>query len=183
MAFLWISLLTCWWTFLFSSLVIPLEVRFEQRAMLKFLVQTGLTPIQCWERLYQMHGVNCLSKNCIRVWHKRFRNGWTETKDQKRSGRKKSVRVPEMIQAVQGAVQQNRRVTMKDLAEEFSVSKSSMHNIVRKDLKMTKIAPKFIPKDLTRAQKDQRRDVSNRNIQLVKDNPEFLHSVITCDES
>ncbi len=72
---------------------------------------------------------------------------------------------------------------MRDLAEELSVSKSSIHNIVRKDLKMTKIAPKFIPKDLTQAQKNERRDVSGRNIQLVKDNLEFLHNVITCDES
>ncbi len=72
---------------------------------------------------------------------------------------------------------------MRDLAQELSVSKSSIHNIVRKDLKLSKLAPKFIPKDLTQAQKDHRKQVSENNIQLMKDNPGLLQSVITCDES
>ncbi len=169
--------------FLVSTLMIPLEERVEQRSVLKFLVKSGLSPIQCWERLHQVHGQNCLSKNHVRVWHKRFRNGWTDTKDQKRSGRRKSVRVPATIQAVNQAIQGNRQSTMRELADEFSVSKSSIHNIVCKDLKLSRIAPKFIPKDLTQAQRDTRRQVSEQNIQLVKDNPDLLQSVITCDES
>ncbi len=44
---------------------------------------------------------------------------------------------------------------MHDLAEELSLSKSSMHNIVRKDLNLSKITPKFIPKELNQAQRDQ----------------------------
>lgn len=124
-----------------------------------------------------------MSKNRVRVWHRRFRNGWTDTKDQKRPGRPKTVRIPETIQAVDQAVQGQRKVTVRSLAEDLNLTKSSVHNIIHKDLKLSKIALKFIPKDLTQAQKDTRRDICAANIQLVKDDPTFLHRIVTCDES
>lgn len=173
------SLMVC----LFSFLAVPLQDRVEQRAVLKFLVKSGLSPIDCWRQLQQVNSANCLSKNRVRVWHKRFRNGWTETKDQKRPGRPKSVRVAATIQAVDQAIQGQRRTTVRELANDLSLSKSSVHNIIRKDLKLSKIAPKFIPKDLTQDQKNVRLNVCNTNIQLVKDDPTLLQRVVTCDES
>ncbi len=169
--------------FLFSALVIPLEERVEQRAVMKFMVKSGLSPIQCWHQLQQVHGVNCMSKNRVCVWHRRFRTGWTETKDQKHPECPKLVWIPATIQAVNQTIQGQCRLTVRELAEDLSLSKSSVHNIIYKDLKLSKIAPKFIPKDLNQAQKDQRVNVSRDNIQLVKDDPTLLQHVVTCDES
>ena len=124
-----------------------------------------------------------MSKNRVRVWHRRFRTGWTETKDQKRPGRPKSIRIPATIQTVQNAIAADRRATMRGLSEELSLSKSSNHNIVRKDLKLSKLAPKFIPKELTQQQKDNCKDTSQANIDKVRDDPNLLQKIVTCDES
>ena len=169
--------------FVFIVFIVPLEERVEQRAILKFLVKNGHTPIECWRQLRQVHGANCMSKNRVRVWHRRFRNGWTDTKDQKRPGRPKSARTAETIQAVEDAIRGERRVTVRDLAENLSMSKSSVHNIIQKDLKMSKIAPKFIPKDLTEDQKNNQLEACRANIELVRDDPSLLQRVVTCDES
>ncbi len=183
MAFLFKVLSHLATVFLLSVFVIPLEDRVEQRAVIKFLVKEGRSPIQCWRRLQQVHGASCMSKNRVRVWHHRYRNGWTETKDQKRSGRPKSVRVPATIQRVQTAINADRRSTMRGLSEDLAISKSSLHNIVRKDLKLSKLAPKFIPKDLTQQQKDTRKEVSQSNIDKIRDDPTLLQRIVTCDES
>ncbi len=72
MALLFATFVSTWWIFLLSAFVIPLEERVEQRSVLKFLVKTGLSPIQCWEQLHRVHGQNCLSKNRVCVWHRHF---------------------------------------------------------------------------------------------------------------
>ncbi len=171
--------------FLLTACVLPIEERIEQRAVLKFLVKTGLSPIECWRKLSEVHGINCMSKNCVRVWHKKFRNGWTDTKDQKRGGRRKSVRTPETIDVVRDAVGTQRRCTVRELASELSISNllSSAHNILKKDLRFSKIAPKFIPKILTQQQKDFRKRLCEENIERVREEPTLLEHVITTDES
>ncbi len=57
------------------------------------------------------------------------------------------------------------------------MSKSSVHNIICKDLKLSKIVPKFIPKDLTDDQKNSRLEACRANIELVRDDPSLLQCV------
>lgn len=129
------------------------ECRVEQRTVVKFLSQSDHTPIQCWRRLQEVFGDRTLSKTAVRKWHKQFSSGRTMTKDEKRSGWPRSTRTPEAVQAVTAQLGQDRRQTVQQLAEEVGVNKSTLHTILKKDLNLSKVTPKFVPRLLTDEQK------------------------------
>ncbi len=63
------------------------------------------------------------------------------------------------------------------------MNKSSVHNILKKDLRMSKLAPKFIPKILTEEQKRARKEWSEQNLQLLRDTDDLMDMVVTGDET
>ncbi len=66
----------------------------EQRIALKFLVSSGLTPIQCWCKLQDVFHEATMSKTQVRVWSRHFKEEKMEAsvKDLPKSGRPRTVR-------------------------------------------------------------------------------------------
>ncbi len=159
------------------------DERGEQRTVLKFLVKSGLSPTQSWTRMHEVFGANSISKNTIRLWHRRFSSGENSTADKPRPGRLKSARSADNIAAVSTHLTQDRRQTVCDIAQDLQMTKSSVHTILKKDLKMSKLAPKFVPKVLTDEQKCARKDWSEQNLQLLWDTDNLMDLVITGDET
>ncbi len=83
-----------------------MEKRVEQCTIIKFLVKSGHTLIQCWRQLRQAFQGDTVSKNCVRVWHKKFLQGEESTQDKKRSGWPRSAHTPEAADHVTQALQQ-----------------------------------------------------------------------------
>ncbi|GFU31114.1 HTH_48 domain-containing protein [Nephila pilipes] len=77
----------------------------------------------------------------------------------------------------------DRRLTVREIAEEIGVSKDSAHAILREDLNMNRVAAKFVPKLLSPEQKDLRFDVAQDLLDTSNTDPGFLNTVITGDES
>ncbi len=77
----------------------------------------------------------------------------------------------------------HRNCTLQDVASEVNVSVTSAHRILKKDLKLSKICPKFIPKELTAEQKRSWMEMSQANIDLMKVDTNVLQKVVTGDES
>ncbi len=50
-------------------------------------------------------------------------------------------------------------------------------------MKLSKLSLKFVPKDLTQAQKDVQKSACERNLQRLKDDPTILDRLVTGDES
>ncbi len=159
------------------------ELNQEQRSVIKFFVSTRATPIQCWRHLQQGFQGTSVSQKTVRKWHKRFREGDGSVKDRPRSGRPRSARTPETIQAVQDCIQADRRIMVRDIAEQVNIGKSSAHSILKKDLKQFKLCPKFIPKVLTPEQKLFRVRMCELNMQALKDDNDYLKKIVTGDES
>ncbi len=86
------------------------------------------------------------------------------------------------MRAVQQIVNQDRRVTIRQMAAETNLSTGSIHNIVKKDLDLKKKAPKFVPRILTQEQMDLWVTICHENLKAMED-PLFLWSVVTRDES
>ena len=59
----------------------------EQKINLKFLAKLGKTPLECSALLQQVYKEETMSRVCAFKWHKRFREGREECKDDQRSGR------------------------------------------------------------------------------------------------
>lgn len=187
MAFLW--KFTCFSLFikLFLTLVNPVEIkRGEQRVSLKFLAKSGQSPIQCWRALRRVWGDDTMCKTQVCVWHKRFLSGENDVKDAPRTGRPHSKRTPDNVRMIRDMIQENGHLSLTDLQHKTGLSRFVVLSILKKDLKLSCRASKFVPKDLNDDQKVTRKHVCQENLDLLcsKDDPEmFLQSIVTGDET
>ncbi|GFT21250.1 HTH_48 domain-containing protein, partial [Nephila pilipes] len=88
-----------------------------------------------------------------------------------------------MLRGLRNLVMANRRLTVREIAEEVGVSKDSAHAILREDLSMNQVATKFVPKLLSPEQNYLRFDVAQDLLDTANTDPGFMNTVITGDES
>ncbi|UYV64925.1 hypothetical protein LAZ67_3002462 [Cordylochernes scorpioides] len=77
----------------------------------------------------------------------------------------------------------NRRITVREVAEDLKISIGSCHSIFINDLGMRRVAAKFVPKLLNCDQKQHRMKIANEMLDSVRDDPNLLQRVITGDEA
>lgn len=143
------------WIILVGVKGFKMQSHLPQRENLKFLVASGHTATQSWRMLQGVYRDDCMSWSQVQVWHRRFAegDGHTPVTDLLRSGRPRSQRTPEAVQAVQTAVGVDKRKTCAHIAEETGLSRCTVHRIVKDELKLKKKVPKFVPPMLTDKQK------------------------------
>ena len=71
---------------------------------------------------------------CFR-WHKRFKNGRLSVEDDEGSGRPSTSTDDPHIDEINTLVRANRRLTVRELAEECGISVGSCHHILTEELK------------------------------------------------
>ncbi len=124
-----------------------------------------------------------MSQKTVRKWCRRFSSRDTSVQDKPRPGRKRTARSQQNIQAVSNVLGQDRRQTVRDIAAEIGISKSSVHQVLKKDLNLSKLSPKFVPKVLTQAQKDFRVRLCEMNLAALREDDEYIQKFVTGDES
>lgn len=80
-------------------------------------------------------------------------------------------------------MQSDRHLTIAQLQTQTDISRRSIHKILKKDLKLSKIAAKFVPCMLTDFDKNRRLNTCEWWIQKVQQEPDIIHHIITGDES
>ena len=78
---------------------------------------------------------------------------------------------------------QNRRLTIKELAEECGISVGSCYEILTIKLKMRRVTAKFLPRLLTDDQKANRVRFYQELLDRSDEDGHFLSRIITSDES
>ncbi len=73
-------------------------------------------------------------------------------------------------------------MTLQELAEKTGVSMSTVHRILKKDMKLSKLSAKFIPHLLTDAQKNRHVSDCRQNLDLLNQDKDILEKVICTDE-
>ncbi len=172
--------------FLLLATVATIQERKEQRATLKFLAKSGFQPIECWRRLRTVWRDKTLGKTQIREWHKRFLNGQDDTSDKKRTGKPRSKCTAENITKVREMLQDDGKMSLREICDRTGLKMGVVVRIVKKELKLKHRAPKFMLTELTDAQKADRKEVCERNIEALCSSPDpeqFLQSIISGDES
>ncbi|GFT34863.1 HTH_48 domain-containing protein [Nephila pilipes] len=119
----------------------------------------------------------------IKEWFNRFKDGRTSVESEQRSGRPQTTRSAANVERVRNLVTSDRRLTVREIAEEVGMSKDSAHAILREDFNMNRVAAKFVPKLLSPEQKDLRFEVAQDLLDTANIDPGFLNTVITGDES
>ncbi len=170
--------------FTFLLFCIPLELRQEQRACIKACVKWGFDPVRTVNSVKAAFGDESIGSTQIRFWFKRFsQEPDRNTKDLKHTGRRRSMRTDNVAEKIVSEIQNERRVTLRQLAKEVGVSKDTAHRILKKDLKYRKIAPKYMMRVLTDIQKNSRMEAAQANLALLQEDPSLKTKLIATDES
>ncbi len=160
------------------------QSRAEQRFVIKYFTAQDETPANIWTRLRRIHGAQTLSHSAVRNWYLCFkRDPNASCLDCPHCGGPAFARSRRTINKIWRLVAEDPCRTVRDLAACARISVRSTHSILCKDLKLRKLAARFVPKLLSDEQKARRMDVSQANLALVNQQPLTLRQVITGDES
>lgn len=158
--------------------------RYEIRAVIKYLFLKGLTPQEIHEDMSNTVQANCPSYSTVKNWVADFKRGRKTTSDEDRSGRPADVTTPETIDAVHNLILNDRRSTIRFVAETLNISYGAVQTIIKEKLEMSKLSARWVPRALTPEMKLSRLSISEKNLQRFRANQEvFLSRLITQDET
>ncbi|UYV84605.1 hypothetical protein LAZ67_X002792 [Cordylochernes scorpioides] len=112
-----------------------------------------------------------------------FSEGREDVNDEERARRPSTSTTDEKINEVEKIILANRRITVREVAEDLNISIGSCHSIFINDLGMRRVAAKFVPKLLNCDQKQHRMNIANEMLDSVRDDSNLLQRVITGDEN
>jgi len=155
----------------------------EQRYCIKFCQKRGDTEVETIRKIQQAFGDDITSITRIKEWYNRFKDGSTLVDSEPRHGRPSTSRNDNVINQVQTLVMQDRRITVREAADEVGISIGSVHTILCSDLGLRRVSAKFVLKLLTMEQKQLRLEIAQDVLDCVESDSNFLNTVITGDES
>lgn len=160
-----------------------MESSLEQRYAIKFCVKLRKNATETFQMLQKVFKDDCISRSQSGRWHKAFKEGREEVADEPRSGRPKTARTDENVDRVRKVLRSDRRLSIQQIAGTLHMSTFAVHGIVTEDLQMRKVCAKLVPKVLTEDQKKLRVLRCQELLDLIQNEPDFLNSVVTGDES
>ena len=114
---------------------------------------------------------------------RRFKEGRTSVESDPSSGRPSTSRNEEMIAEVRKIFRNNRRMTVRETADDCGISVGSCEAILTDDLHMKRVCAKFVPRLLTYDQREQRQTIARDLFERSCEDVQFLKNIVTGDES
>jgi len=96
----------------------------------QILFQIGGTFTETFQMLQQAYGEDCLSRTQCHEWYQRFKSGRTSIEDDSKSGRPSTSMDDDHFEKVLAVIRQNRRLTVREVAEKAGICKTSCHLIL-----------------------------------------------------
>ena len=110
---------------------------------------------------------------------KRFSEGRESVTDEETSGWTATSRTKENIAKVGQIVRENRRLTVRSIAQQVTIDRERVRKILTDGLDMRKVCAKIVPKELTEERKQRRVKICQ---DLLERQDDILGRVITVDE-
>ena len=130
---------------------------------------------------------NYCSKHSVKMqvfdWFRRFKVGRTSVENDLRSIRPSTSRNKEMIAKVRTVLRNNRRLTVREIADDCGISVGSCDAILTDDLHMKPVCAKFVPCLLTDDQREQSQKIAGDLLECSCEDVQFLKNIVTVDES
>ena len=116
----------------------------------------GQSPSNTHERMTAVYGDSAPSPKMVFEWGHRFKNGQLNIKDSLRSCRSISATDEKNIKVVENLVVEDRRITIRKIAEILRISSGSVRGILHDHLHMIKVCSTWLPHLLTPLQRHER---------------------------
>jgi AraC-like DNA-binding protein len=88
-----------------------------------------------------------------------------------------------LVDHVKAVIRRNRRLTIREIADELNLSFGTCQAILTQDLGMRRVSAKLLPRLLTQDQTEHRATAYRELLQRAENDATFLPSIITGDES
>ena len=95
----------------------------------------------------QVYGDNAMKKTAAYKWVKCFSDGRESVTEEERSGQPATSRTEENIAKIRQIVRENRRLTVKSIAEQANIDRETIRKVLTEDLDMRKVCAKTSPKN------------------------------------
>ncbi|UYV73053.1 hypothetical protein LAZ67_10001676 [Cordylochernes scorpioides] len=115
------------------------------------------------------YGEATLDRSNVYRWYKMFSEGRKDVNDEERAGRPSTSTTDKKINEVEKMILANRRITVREVAEDLNISIGSCHSIFINDLGKRRVAAKFVQKLLNCDQKQHRMNIANEMLDSVRD--------------
>jgi len=119
--------------------------RTEQRICLRFCFHLGKTATETHEMLQKAFKEEALSHTQVFEWSAWFKRGEMSVEDHPHSGCPSTSRSDDNVEKIRQKFNKDRQYTIDKISEVMGVSWSSCHWILTMDLKMRRVAAKFVP--------------------------------------
>ncbi|GFU02603.1 cilia- and flagella-associated protein 298, partial [Nephila pilipes] len=154
------------------------------RAIIFHNFRRGLSRQECFDELNSLYSDKAPSYSTVKNWYNEFNRGRCSIQDESRAGRPKSVVVPEKINAVRELIKQDRHVTYREIEASLDISMTSINKILHEHLSVKKICSRWIPHNLTNAQKKARVDWCKEMLEkYIQGTSKAVYNIYTGDES
>ncbi|XP_015367479.1 PREDICTED: putative uncharacterized protein FLJ37770, partial [Diuraphis noxia] len=128
----------------------------EQRACIKFCFKIGKNATESFELIKLAFGDIALSRCVTFDWFKRFKEGRISIEDDHRPGRPSTSKTNDIISLVRDKIRSDRKLTVREVANEVGISIGTCHSILSDELGMKRVSAKLVPKLLTEEQMEHR---------------------------
>ena len=85
-----------------------------------------------------------MKKTVVYKWVKRFSEGRESVTDEERSGRPATSRTEENIAKIREIVRENRRLTVRSIAEQVNIDRETVRKILTEDLDVRKVSSRTL---------------------------------------
>jgi hypothetical protein len=110
-----------------------MERTIEQRFSIKFCVKLKKTATETLQMIQEAYGEDALSRNQVFQWHKKFREGRDDVHDKQRVGPPSTSHMDTNVQKVHDVLNNDRRLSIRAIADEVGIDKMTVHNIIKND--------------------------------------------------
>ena len=139
---------------------------------------------QIFNELCGIYGPQTFSMRTVFRWVKAFKAGKFSVEDDTRSGRPKTSVTKANIAAVKIVVEQDARLSVKDIASCTSTSEGSVQTILKKRLGLRKVCAGWVPHLLTEEQNTQCLKCARELLKTYKGcNSRVISNLLTDDET
>ena len=146
-------------------------------------MKLGLKAKEIHRELADVFPESAPSFDAVARWIRHFNDGRDSLEDEERSGRPRSSLTKDIVARAEAIVTEDRRITLRFLAAELSISYGSAYSIMHDELRRTKRCARWIPHMLTDDQRAQRVHICRRWLEMFSENgPKRLSDVVTGDE-
>lgn len=160
------------------------DLKSKQRTIIEFLLHKGQNATEIHNDLVQQFGHEAYSYRETARWVKWLKEGRTSLEDKSRSGRPSEGVSQQNLNRVEELVNQDRQITVREIAVDLQLSHSNVHRILQDHLLLEKKFAKWVPKNLSDTDRQRRVQCAQQNLALIKRHGwNFFSQLVTGDET